>query len=191
MGAHHALVHFQLGLTRIALDCATAPLPVEVGPGALQAGEVVFQARQFNLQHRFLCAGAVSEDIKNDLLPVDHEDLVLGGLFPIALLGGREFIVENDNIAIMRLCFLHQFLRFARADEEFRLGFADREHALMTNPNPQGRDQFAQFIQQAAGFGDIRARQGDPDQHGPFDHFWFFFYVVHKNSGMEADMRTG
>jgi hypothetical protein len=42
------------------------------------------------------------------------------------------------------------------------------------------RHELAQFIQQAACSGVGLAGEGDADEHGPFDHSWFFFNVVHE-----------
>jgi hypothetical protein len=43
----------------------------------------------------------------------------------------------------------------------------------------EGGDEFTQLIKEAACGGTVLTGKGDADEHGPFDHSWFFFNVVH------------
>jgi hypothetical protein len=48
------------------------------------------------LQPCFVSAGALGEDVEDDLLPVQHGNAAK--LFPVALLARCEFVVENDAV---------------------------------------------------------------------------------------------
>ena len=49
----------------------------------------------------------------------------------------------------------------------------------MLNADAEGGDEFTQLIEEAARGGVGLAGEGDADEHGSFDHSWFFFNVVH------------
>jgi hypothetical protein len=87
-----------------------------VGPCAFQAGEIIFLARQFHLKHRLTSVRAIGENIKDHLLPVDHRQA--GFRLPIALLGRRQHLVDDDDIGAGCLGLLNHFGGLAASQEK-------------------------------------------------------------------------
>ena len=90
-----AAVGFQLGFAGTAgADAAAQPRHLHAVAG--EARQQVVQLRQFHLQAAFAGAGARGEDIEDELGAVD--DLGIEGLFQVALLGGGQVVVEDDDV---------------------------------------------------------------------------------------------
>ena len=87
---------FALALGAVRAAAAEAALAAEVRPFALQARQRVVGLRQLNLQARLVGAGMDGEDAEDDLLAVDDGES--GERLPVALLGGREEVVEDDDV---------------------------------------------------------------------------------------------
>ena len=79
-----AAVGFHLGLTGSADKAEAAALAFEMGPGANEAGALIAEGRQFDLQHAFAGAGAVGKDFEDQAGAVQQFDAPF--LFQIALL---------------------------------------------------------------------------------------------------------
>jgi hypothetical protein len=71
--------------------------------------------REFNLQLPLPRPGTTGEDVEDELGTVD--DLTVERAFQVALLGGREVVVEDNQTGMLGLGALAQFLDFARPDE--------------------------------------------------------------------------
>ena len=113
-----AAVGFQLRFTGAArADAAAQPGHLDALAG--QARQQVIQLRQFHLQAAFPGARAAGEDVEDELRAVDDAARQL--LLQIALLGGREVVVEDDQAGIQRLAQLRQFLRLCPGRSEWRL----------------------------------------------------------------------
>ena len=82
-------------------------------------GKQVLQLRQFHLQTAFGGAGAAREDIENQLGAVD--DLDAGGAFKIALLGGREIVIDDQDVGLRGFGEFLQFLDFSVAQQSGRI----------------------------------------------------------------------
>ena len=145
--ADEAAVLLKLRLA-FAPHLALAALTGKVRPRAGQAGQGIFHAGQRDLQHGLAGLRPVGENLQYHLLPVDDGEA--GLLFPVALLGGREFLVEHDDVGAVRFGAGDQFGGLAAADEEFRLvavaqidegGVADLQ-AEVLNEFVQLREQF-------------------------------------------------
>ncbi len=91
-----------------------------MGPAAHEAGAEVLQARQFDLQLALVAARALREDLE------DEEGAVVDGdaefALQVALLGGRQGLVEDHLARAVQLGEFADFLGFAAADEERRVG---------------------------------------------------------------------
>ena len=90
-----------------------------MGPRAREAGQRILHAGQCDLQHRLAGLGAVGENFQDDFLPVDDREA--GLLLPVALLGGREFLVEHDDVGAIGLGQRDELSGLAAADEKLGL----------------------------------------------------------------------
>ena len=61
--------------------------------------KTVSQLRKFHLEHALFRMGVLREDVEDQGNPVD--DVTLEGLLEISLLGGREVVVEHDNVDVL------------------------------------------------------------------------------------------
>ncbi len=92
--ADHALVEFQLFLTRTAH--ADAPLlSIEVSPPAFQTRAEVLQLRQLYLQLTLVAARALREDVEDQPGAIEHAALEFG--LEVPFLAGGECVVEQDE----------------------------------------------------------------------------------------------
>ena len=70
-GADQASVDLDLGLARSTAHADTADLTFEVGPGARQTRQQVFQPRQVDLHAAFVGARALGEDVQDQQRAID------------------------------------------------------------------------------------------------------------------------
>jgi hypothetical protein len=107
-------VDFELGFARAArADAATQPGEDEAL--AAEAGKVVFELGQFDLEFAFVGAGPLGEDVEDERGPVEH--LGAEGLFEVALLGRRQFVVEDHEVGAFFLAGRGDVLNLSAADE--------------------------------------------------------------------------
>jgi hypothetical protein len=88
-------VDFELAFAWAAEKAKPAALAFEMCPGAHQAGPLIGQRRQFDLQSAFMGAGPRAENFKDQARPVD--DLGLPAPFEIALLHRAQRSVDDDE----------------------------------------------------------------------------------------------
>jgi hypothetical protein len=91
-----AAVGFELGFAFAAAHADAAFLAGKVGPEPGQARQQMLQLGQFDLQLAFPGAGALSEDVEDQLGAI--EDLEFEHLFEAAALAGRQLVIEDDGI---------------------------------------------------------------------------------------------
>src|ERR1039457_4447075 len=109
-----AAIGFQLRLTGAArADAAARPGHLDAPAG--QARQQIIQLREFHLQAALTRARAMGEDIQDELRAIDDAARKL--LLQVALLSGRQVVVEDDQAGIRGLAQLRQLLHFALADE--------------------------------------------------------------------------
>src|SRR5713226_6065563 len=94
----------------------------------------MMQLRRLHLQAAFLGAGALSEDVQDQLGAVDHLDVEL--FLQVALLARGELFVEDEQVEVSLVLQRVQRLDLALADEERGIGFlpplgigAEHDHA--------------------------------------------------------------
>jgi hypothetical protein len=94
-------VDLELGLARAADGAKAAALPLQVGPRPHQAGALVVQPRQLDLQPALVGAGAIGENLQDEAGAVQH--LGLPGLLQVALLHRADLAVDHHQLGIVRL----------------------------------------------------------------------------------------
>jgi hypothetical protein len=84
-----------------------------------EARKHILQLRQLHLQTPFGCPRAVSEYVENQLGAVD--DFNLNGVFEVTLLSGREVVIDDQDVGLVGLGELFQFLHLAVAEQSGRV----------------------------------------------------------------------
>ena len=95
-------------------------LAIEVGPAAHQPRCGVAQLRELHLQLAFVRPRTRAEDVQDQFGPCHHAAFQVG--LDVALLRRRQVVIEHDEIGRMRRQERTQFLQFAGADEQARIG---------------------------------------------------------------------
>ncbi|MNV51133.1 hypothetical protein D3C71_1431720 [compost metagenome] len=131
LGADHAAIHFKLGLAGPAHP-DTAALTFQVAPHAREARGQMLQLRQLHLQLALMALCAQRKDIQDECDTVDHPQIE--GALEVALLGGRQGLIEQDDIGQQRLRHRDALVGLAGTDEEFGVG--------AIAPSGQGADDF-------------------------------------------------
>src|ERR1035441_2868814 len=85
-----------------------------------EARQPVIQLRQLYLKAAFARPGARCKDVQDELGAVD--DLGVYGLFEVALLGGREVVVEDHHIDAVGSYGCGDLFHFALTDEGGEIG---------------------------------------------------------------------
>ena len=112
-----------------AARTATGTLLAELLAPAAQAREPVAELGQLHLHHALLALGVLGEDVEDQRDAVDHVDREQ--LLEVALLRGRELVVEHDEVDVERVGELLQLLGLARADVGRGVGrVASLQHEL-------------------------------------------------------------
>ena len=103
-----------------------------------------------------------------------------GEFFPVALLAGRQFIVENDDVELLLLRPRHDFLRLARADEIARMLLAMMHEHAVDDRHAQSVHEFLEFFEQAGRFGACVGLGVSADEQRAFRHFCSLFDIKHE-----------
>ena len=88
-------------------------------PWPVKPRQQIIQLRQLHLQLAFARAGAPGENIQDQLGAVD--DLDVQRFFQIALLGGRQIVVEDHHGRIVEMDLRLELVDFAGADQRGRI----------------------------------------------------------------------
>jgi len=112
---HCAAIVLELRFT-FAAQAALATLPRKMGPRARQAREGILHSGEGNLEGGLAGVSAIGENFQNDFLAIDHGEA--GEILPVALLRGREGLIENDDVGAIGLGLFDEFLGLAGAEKE-------------------------------------------------------------------------
>ncbi len=123
-----------------AAQADTAFLALEVGPAAHQARGEVLELRELDLHLALVRARALREDIQDEARSVD--DAGFEPPFEVALLRGRELVVEDDDACAGVRARLRNLVDFARSGEQGGVGtrasaLDDRAHV---HPGARGEE---------------------------------------------------
>ena len=91
-----------------------APCWLSCDPAAAQARQPVAQLRELDLHHALLARRVLGEDVEDQRDAVD--DVAVEQLLEVALLRGRQLVVEHHDVDVERLAELAQLLGLALAD---------------------------------------------------------------------------
>ena len=139
-----AAVGFELGFAR-AFEADAAFLALQVAVAAHQTAGEVGELRQLHLQAAFLALRALGENGKDEPHAVEHAALQLG--FEVALLRGRELVVEHGQFDIVRLHFGRQLFGFAAAHKQCAAGAVASGGGNVYQLPTAGTHQLGGFIQ--------------------------------------------
>ena len=143
--AHEAAVLLELRLA-LATHGALAALAGKVGPGAGEAGQGILHAGERDLQHGLAGVRAVGEYLEDDLLAVD--DGQAGEFLPVALLRGREVLVEDDDVGAVGLGEVGEFLGLAAAEEQGGGGRAEVDEGGADDVDAEILDQLLELAKE-------------------------------------------
>ncbi len=158
-------IGLDLGLARssradAAVHAAGAE-PLEVGPQASHAGEVVLELGQLDLELAGGAVGVVGEDVEDDRGPVD--DRHAEGALEVALLPRGELVVAGDEVRAGALDLRLQLLELAAAEVAIGVGLGP----LLDHPAGRGNAGRPQQLPELTEFGVLSRGAGDDaDRHG-------------------------
>ena len=164
-----------------ALAAAGSAFAVEVSPHPCESRQRVLHPCEFDLQACFLRLRAFGENIENHLLAIDHAEV--GEFFPLALLRGRETIVDDDHIAVMRASEAHDFIGLAGAAEQFLVHVAAAGEHRIDHLDAQRLDQLAELLKQRLRLIHFSRIETKTHQQRAFDHLRFLPDLKHPRQG--------
>ena len=164
--ADDAAILFELGFA-LAAEGAFAALAGQVSPGAGEARKRVFHARERDLEDGFAGVGAVGEDLEDDLFAID--DAEAGEFFPIALLGGGELFVEDDDVGLGGFGLVGEFLGFSGAEKERGRGRAQVDERGGDDLEVEVFDELFQFREKFGALAGGHVLSLNADEEGAFE----------------------
>src|ERR1035441_453354 len=110
-----------------------------------EAGQQVIQLRKLHLEAAFAGSRARGKDVQNELGAVD--DLGVYQLLEVALLGGREVVVEDHHVGAAESDGGRDLFHFATANEGGGVRSRTRLIHFFDNPGSRAGGQFGQFLE--------------------------------------------
>jgi len=113
-----------------------------------EARQQVIQLSQLNLEAAFARSRARRKNVQNELGAVD--DLGVDGLFEVALLGGREVVVEDHHVGAAGCDGGRDLIDFAMADEGGGVRSRARLKQSFGDLGPGAGGQFGQLFEDSS-----------------------------------------
>ena len=151
------------GLVRVIPTARAARLTLQVSPGPHQARALVLEPRELHLQLALARAGPPPEDLQDQ--PRAIHDLAGPGLLQIALLHGRERVVDQDHVEPPRLDHYAELLDLALAEQRRRGQCAERRDRRFDEVQVQRLGQPDRLQQPRGGIAQVRVRGPDRVQN--------------------------
>src|SRR5712691_3010421 len=126
--------------------------------------EKILQLRELDLQLAFARARAAREDVENQLCAID--DLAADLLLDLALLRGRQLVVEDHDVDAGFRGGCRERLDLAGAEERRRIGFRTLLEYAQHDLGPRRLCEAGQLVERALGFLPARAARDQPDERG-------------------------
>lgn len=174
--ANPSFVLLELGFP-FALGPDAAALPNEVSPGTGESGEGILEAGQFDLESSFVGPSSLGEDIEDDFLTV--EDRYATELFPVPLLAGGEFVIEDDAIEPFSLYAIGNLLGFTGAEQVARMALAVVNQDAIDHWNSERIDEIFEFEEKALRVVSFCWVGERPDEKGFFHHLPAWIDINH------------
>ena len=128
-----------------------AALLAEGDAAAAQAGQPVAELGELDLEHPGLTGGVLGEDVHDQGDPVD--DVPAEALLEVPLLGGRELVVEDDDVDVVGVGGAPQLLGLAGSDVGRGVGpVAALQHGL-DGLGAHGVGQSGELVERGLGRG--------------------------------------
>ncbi len=156
-------IRFELRFTR-ASGADAAAEPRERGRGTDEARHEVLELRQLDLHLAFARARAAGEDVENELGAI--EDGLMRLAFEISKLGGRQLVVEDDQIGAGLVAGGAQQLDLPRTEKRGRVGLGT---LLQKAEHDLGARRIGETFELREALLGLRASAGrrhEPDQRG-------------------------
>ncbi len=169
----HLHAHADAPAVGLELGFAGAPRadaaaePRQLGAAAHEAGQQVLELRQFHLQLALARARAAREDVEDELRAVD--DLAPEPLGQLTELGGRQFVVEDDQVGVGLGRRRGQHLDLAAAEERRGVGPRAFLQDAHDDARAGGLGQAAEFLEGMFRIDPPRAAGDESDQRCSLD----------------------
>jgi len=171
--ADGAAIVFELGFA-FTTHGAFAALARQVGPRAGEPRQRILHARECDLEHGFAGLGAIGKDFEDDFLPIDDGEA--GHLFPVALLRGRERLIEHDHVRAVGLGLFAEFLGLAAAEQQRRRGPAEIDELGIGDREAEILDELSQLQKQFGALTIGHVGGLDANEKGAFEFFGSGFF---------------
>ena len=112
-------VRLELCLTRAPGANAT-PESAELDPAAPQPGQSIPVLGELDLHHPLAAGGVLGEYVEYQSHPIDN--VTLEDLLQVALLRGRQLVVEDNHVDVERTGLGGELVCLSRADEQRSVG---------------------------------------------------------------------
>ena len=160
-------VDLELRFTRTAgADART--LLAELETAAAQAREPVAELRELDLHRTFLTRRVLGEDVEDQRDPIDDVDRE--HLLEIALLRGRELVVEDHDVDVEALRDGLQLFGLALADVGRGVGSAAALQLGVHGLGARGVGEQRELVERRLGFFDRRGAVRRSDEQRPLAH---------------------
>jgi hypothetical protein len=153
----HAPVEFDLLFTWPPAQTDTPLLSLKVRPTAHKTGRLVLHLSQFHLKLTLVAASTLGKNLEDQADSLDNLDAP--DLLEIALLDGRQGVVKEHMINLLRLKALTNFGNFSSPNECRGIGASPMDSDSPAHRNARRGGQSGKFVEGTL----ITSNAADPD----------------------------